>query len=68
MRRLLGDAARAAGLATLALPDGLRRTETASEVFWFNYGAKPVALAALAGDPSLPATLGPADLHRAVKL
>ena len=67
MRRLLGDAAREAGLATLDLPDGLRRTETADEVFWFNYAADPVALAEIAGDPSLPATLGAADLWRVVK-
>ncbi len=67
MRRILGDAAREAGLATLDLPDGLRRTETAAEVFWFNYAAEPVALAEIAGDPSLPATLGPADLHRIMK-
>ena len=37
------------------------------EVFWFNYAAEPVALAEIAGDPDLPATLGPADLHRRVK-
>ncbi len=67
MRRLLGDAARDAGLATFDLPDGLRRTETASEVFWFNYAAEPVALAEIAGDPDLPASLGPADLHRRTK-
>ena len=67
MCRILGDAARAAGLATLALPDGLRRTETAGEVFWFNYSAEPMALAAIAGDPTLPEVLGPADLHRQVK-
>jgi beta-galactosidase len=67
MRRILGEAARAAGLATLDLPHGLRRTETAGEVFWFNYAAEPAALASIAGDASLPDTLGPADLHRVVK-
>lgn len=67
MRRLLGAAAREAGLATRDLPDGLRRTETAGEVFWFNYGADAVALAEIAQDPGLPATLGPADLHRRIK-
>jgi beta-galactosidase len=67
MRRLLGAAARDAGLATLDLPDGLRRTETATEVFWFNYAAEAVPLAAIAGDPTLPATLGPADLMRLPK-
>ena len=67
MRRLLGDAARAAGLATVDLPDGLRRTETAAEVFWFNYGPEAARLAALAGDPTLPETLGPADLLRLPK-
>ncbi len=67
MRRILGDAARSAGLATLDLPDGLRRTETAGEVFWFNYAATPVALADIVGDPSLPESLPPAGLHRALK-
>jgi beta-galactosidase len=67
MRRFIGDAAREAGLATLDLPDGLRRTETAAETFWFNYGADPVALAAIAGDPSLPESLGAADLVRVVR-
>jgi beta-galactosidase len=67
MRRLLGAAAREAGLATLDLPDGLRRVETAGEVFWFNYAASPAALAEVAGDPDLPASLAPADLHRRVK-
>lgn len=67
MRRILGDAARAAGLETIALPDGLRRTETAAEVFWFNYAAEPAPLAEIAGDSSLPASLGAADLHRVVK-
>jgi beta-galactosidase len=66
MRRILGQAARDAGLATVDLPDGLRRTETAGETFWFNYGADPVPLASIAGDPSLPASLGAADLLRIV--
>jgi len=67
MRRLMAGFAREAGLPVLDLPDGLRRTETATEVFWFNYAAEPVPLAEIAGDPSLPATLAAADLHRAVK-
>ncbi len=67
MRRILGDAARAAGLATIDLPDGLRRTETAGEIFWFNYGADPAPLAEIAGDPTLPTTLAAADLHRRPK-
>jgi beta-galactosidase len=67
MRRLLGDAARAVGLAPHSLPDGLRRTETAKEIFWFNYSAEPVALAAVVGDPSLPETLGPADCYSVAK-
>jgi beta-galactosidase len=66
MRRLLGTAAREAGIGTLDLPDGLRRTETAGETFWFNYGPDPVPLAAIAGNASVPATLAPADLHRVI--
>ncbi len=67
MARLMASAARAAGLETLDLPDGLRRVETAAETFWFNYSAGPVPLAAAAGDPSLPETLAGADLHRIVR-
>ena len=67
MRRILGAAARDAGLVTLDLPDGLRRVETPGEVFWFNYGAEPVELAKIARDPTLPTMLAPADLHRVMK-
>ena len=67
MRRLMAGFAAEAGLPVLDLPEGLRRTETAGEVFWFNYTTKPLPLAAVAGDPSLPATLAPTDLHRQVK-
>jgi len=67
LRRLVSDICVRAGLATLDLPDGLRRTETAGETFWFNYGAEPVPLAAIAGDRSLPDTLAAADFLRIVR-
>ncbi len=66
MRRLMAGFAREAGLEVLDLPDGLRRTQTASEIFWFNYSAETVPLAAIAGDPSLPDKLAPADLYRQI--
>lgn len=40
--RLLGDAARAEGLATADLPDGLRLRGTPTHRFAFNYGPEPV--------------------------
>ncbi|MCA8881316.1 MAG: beta-galactosidase [Rhodobacteraceae bacterium] len=67
MRRLLGEIAQGAGIRTTPLPDGLRRVETPGEVFWFNYAAEPVALAAVVGDSSLPEVLGPADFHRGAR-
>jgi beta-galactosidase len=67
MRRLMRAAAAEAGLPTLDLPDGLRRRSTPAETFWFNYAAHPVPLAAPAGDPTLPAELAPAGVHRVVK-
>jgi beta-galactosidase len=40
-RRIFGDLARAAGLETRDLPDGLRCRDTATETFWFNYDSQP---------------------------
>ena len=40
--------------ARLDLPEGLRRTETAGEVFWFNYTTKPLPLAADRRRPVAP--------------
>jgi beta-galactosidase len=68
MRRLMRDFASEAGLAALDLPDGLRRRETADEIFWFNYSAEPVRLADVAGDATLPAVLDGADLFRGKKV
>ena len=43
---LLGEAAMAAGFATVQLPEGLRLRRTANLLFAFNYAASPVALPA----------------------
>jgi beta-galactosidase len=67
MRRLMRAAAAEAGLPTLDLPDGLRRRTTPAETFWFNYAAHPLPLAGPAGDPTLPAELAPAGVHRVMK-
>jgi beta-galactosidase len=40
-RRIFGDLARAAGLQTRDLPDGLRCRDTGTERFWFNYDSQP---------------------------
>ena len=40
--RLVHDLCARAGVATLRLPDGVRVRDTATERFWFNYGAAPV--------------------------
>ncbi len=37
--RVVADAARRAGVALTPLPEGVRLRETATERFWFNYGA-----------------------------
>ena len=37
LRRVLGELCRASGLETLDLPDGVRRRDTGTERFWFNY-------------------------------
>ena len=42
LQRILGKVAQQAGLATIELPEGLRRRETATHTFWFNYDAKSV--------------------------
>ena len=39
---LIGDLCARAGVTTLALPEGVRIRDTASERFWFNYNAGPV--------------------------
>ncbi|MEM9576624.1 MAG: beta-galactosidase [Pseudomonadota bacterium] len=40
--RLIGDAARRCGIETETLPEGLRRRDTATHRFYFNYGPDPV--------------------------
>jgi len=40
---LISDLCTRAGLATMALPDGVRIRDTATERFWFNYNAEPIA-------------------------
>ena len=45
LRRIIGRACDDAGLTTLDLPDSLRVRDTATERFWFNYGAEPVEVA-----------------------
>ena len=42
MTRVLRAACTREGVETLDLPDGLRRRQTGSEMFWFNYGAGSV--------------------------
>jgi beta-galactosidase len=42
MKRVLRGVCERAGVETLDMPDGLRRRQTGSEMFWFNYGAEPV--------------------------
>jgi beta-galactosidase len=42
--RVLSEAAKAAGLQTITLPEGLRVRRTANLVFVFNYAAQPQAL------------------------
>ena len=61
MVRLLGDAAREAGLKVLDLPDNLRRRRTAEGVYWFNYGAETVRAGAA---PGIDRDIPPADLLR----
>ncbi|ETX28360.1 beta-galactosidase [Roseivivax isoporae] len=39
--RLVADLCSRAGIATRALPEGVRVRETAAERFWFNHGAAP---------------------------
>ncbi|MCB1884757.1 MAG: beta-galactosidase [Geminicoccaceae bacterium] len=51
--RLVADAARACGLRTIALPDGLRLRQSGDRLFAFNYGDAAVDLAAL-GLPQKP--------------
>lgn len=52
-REVLSRAARAAGLATLALPEGLRLRRTREHVFLFNYNAQSVDIPAELGGGSL---------------
>ncbi len=40
--RILGDLCREAGVATDRLPEGLRRRDSATHRFWFNYNPVPV--------------------------
>ena len=61
MVRLLGDAAREAGLKVLDLPDNLRRRRTEEGVYWFNYGAETVGAGAA---PGIDRDIPPADLLR----
>ena len=42
LMRLIEPLLRAHGVETQDLPDGLRTRDTATERFWFNYGAEPV--------------------------
>jgi beta-galactosidase len=49
MLRLMGQAARDAGLPTISLPDGVRIRDTDTERFVFNYGAVPADLSAIPG-------------------
>ena len=50
MYRLLADAARAADLDILDLPEGLRRRRTATEEFLFNYTDQPVHAHSASGE------------------
>lgn len=58
MQRLLEPIAKAAGLETHSLPDGLRVRDTETERFWFNYGAESIEFAGR--------TFGPASVTREV--
>ncbi len=42
MTRVVGEVCAKAGVETVPLPEGVRVRETASERFWFNYGASPI--------------------------
>ncbi|MEM7718599.1 MAG: beta-galactosidase [Pseudomonadota bacterium] len=57
MVRVLGAAAARAGIPTERMPEGVRRRDTATERFWFNYGTEPVEIAG--------ASLPPAGVLRA---
>ncbi|RVT82844.1 beta-galactosidase [Rhodobacteraceae bacterium CCMM004] len=41
-RDILRDLAGAAGIETAEMPEGVRRRDTATHRFWFNYGPEPV--------------------------
>ncbi len=63
MDRILGDLCAKAAIAIEALPDGLRRRDTATHRFYFNYGPEPVTHEGIALAPAgvqwLP--LGPGE-------
>ena len=47
MARVLAMAAEMAGLEVLAMPEGVRRRETAGECFWFNHSLMDAEVAGL---------------------
>jgi beta-galactosidase len=53
--RIISDAARSAGLDPDPLPEGLRRRDSATHRFWFNYNAVPVEWGGV--------TIPPAGVH-----
>ena len=52
MMRVLQAASARAGLATERMPEGVRRRDTGTERFWFNYGTRTVEIE---GQPLAPA-------------